>query len=74
MADRSNGTLGERLTTFLCQLDGAESIDDTLTEEKLSRGKRADFLLDKVLIERWRQHYNTIRPHSSLGYWTRRLS
>jgi transposase InsO family protein len=21
----------------------------------------------KVLIERWRQHYNTIRPHSSLG-------
>ena len=22
----------------------------------------------KVLIERWPQHYNTIRPHSSLGY------
>jgi len=22
----------------------------------------------KVLIERWRQYYNTIRPHSSLGY------
>jgi putative transposase len=22
----------------------------------------------KVLIERWRQHYNTVRPHSSLGY------
>jgi transposase InsO family protein len=22
----------------------------------------------KVLIERWRQHYNTIRPHSALGY------
>ena len=22
----------------------------------------------KVLIERWRQEYNTIRPHSSLGY------
>ena len=22
----------------------------------------------KVLIERWRKHYNTIRPHSSLGY------
>ena len=21
-----------------------------------------------ILIERWRQHYNTIRPHSSLGY------
>lgn len=22
----------------------------------------------KVLIERWRKHYNTIRPHTSLGY------
>ena len=22
----------------------------------------------QVLIERWRQHDNTIRPHSSLGY------
>jgi len=22
----------------------------------------------QVIIERWRQHYNTKRPHSSLGY------
>lgn len=22
----------------------------------------------KVLIERWRQEYNTFRPHSALGY------
>jgi putative transposase len=22
----------------------------------------------QVLIEMWRRHYNTIRPHSSLGY------
>ena len=22
----------------------------------------------KVLIEQWRNHYNTIRPHSALGY------
>ena len=22
----------------------------------------------KVIIENWRRHYNTIRPHSSLGY------
>ena len=28
-----------------------------------------DTLLEaKVLIEQWRQHYNTIRPHSALGY------
>ena len=41
-------------------------------------GKLRDELLDaeafntlaeaKVLIERWRRHYNTERPHSSLGY------
>ena len=22
----------------------------------------------EILVERWRQHYNTVRPHSSLGY------
>jgi putative transposase len=22
----------------------------------------------KVLVEAWRRHYNTVRPHSSLGY------
>jgi transposase InsO family protein len=28
-----------------------------------------DTLLEaKVLIERWRVRYNTVRPHSSLGY------
>jgi hypothetical protein len=24
----------------------------------------------KVIIESWRQHYNAVRPHSSLGYLT----
>jgi transposase InsO family protein len=43
-----------------------------------SNGKLRDELLDreifytlgeaKVLIERWRQEYNTFRPHSALGY------
>ena len=41
-------------------------------------GKLRDGLLDaevvntlaeaKVLIEQWRVHHNTVRPHSSLGY------
>jgi transposase InsO family protein len=41
-------------------------------------GKLRDELLDReifyslreaeVLIERWRRHYNTVRPHSALGY------
>jgi len=24
----------------------------------------------QILIERWRKHYNAVRPHSSLGYRT----
>jgi transposase InsO family protein len=41
-------------------------------------GKFRDELLDReifytiqegrVLVERWRQHYNRVRPHSALGY------
>ena len=41
-------------------------------------GKLRDELLDgevfhtlreaQVLIEQWRRHYNTVRPHSALGY------
>ena len=23
---------------------------------------------DDIVIEQWRQHYNTVRPHSALGY------
>ena len=30
---------------------------------------RSDTLMEaKVLIERWRREYNTVRPHSALGY------
>ena len=41
-------------------------------------GKLRDELLDgevfntlreaQVLVEQWRQHFNTVRPHSALGY------
>lgn len=45
-----------------------ESFNGTLREELLAR-KQFDTLLEaKVLIERWRRHYNTARPHCSLGY------
>jgi len=38
-----------------------------LRDELLAR-EAFDTLLDaKVLIEHWRQHYNTNRPHSALG-------
>ena len=37
--------------------------------DELLNAEIFDALLEaKVLIERWRHHYNTVRPHSSLGY------
>jgi transposase InsO family protein len=45
-----------------------ESFNGKLRNELLD-GEIFDTLLEaKVLIERWRRHYNTLRPHSSLGY------
>jgi transposase InsO family protein len=45
-----------------------ESFNGKLTDELLE-GEVFDTLLEaKVLIERWRVRYNTVRPHSSLGY------
>ncbi len=45
-----------------------ESFNEKLGDELLKR-ERFDTLKEaKVLIERWRVQYNTVRPHSSLGY------
>ncbi|HIA48864.1 MAG TPA: transposase, partial [Candidatus Hydrogenedentes bacterium] len=36
--------------------------------DELLNGEIFETLLEaKVLIERWRVHYNTVRPHSTLG-------
>jgi len=45
-----------------------ESFNGKLRDELLEREAFDTLLEAKVLIERWRQHYNTVRPHSSLGY------
>jgi transposase InsO family protein len=45
-----------------------ESFNGKLRDELLAREVFNTLLEAKVLIERWRQTYNTIRPHSSLGY------
>jgi transposase InsO family protein len=37
-------------------------------DELLAREVFDTLLEAKVLIERWRKTYNTVRPHSSLGY------
>ena len=45
-----------------------ESFNGKLADELLEREVFDTLYEAKVLIERWRVHYNTIRPHSSLGY------
>ena len=45
-----------------------ESFNGKLRDELLN-GEIFDTLLEaQVLVERWRSHYNTVRPHSALGY------
>jgi len=45
-----------------------ESFNESLRDE-LFNGKIFYSLAEtKVLIEAWRRHYNTVRPHSSLDY------
>jgi len=45
-----------------------ESFNGRLRDELLDREIFYTLLEAKVLIERWREHYNRVRPHSSLGY------
>ncbi len=45
-----------------------ESFNGKLVNELLEREVFDTLHEAKVLIERWRVHYNTVRPHSSLGY------
>ena len=45
-----------------------ESFNGKMRDEVLSREVFDTLLEAKVLVERWRQEYNHIRPHSSLGY------
>jgi len=45
-----------------------ESFNGKLRDELLN-GEVFDTLMEaRVIIERWRRDYNTVRPHSSLGY------
>ena len=45
-----------------------ESFNSKLRDELLAREIFYDLREAQILIEVWRQHYNTARPHSSLGY------
>ena len=45
-----------------------ESFNSRLRDELLNGEIFTTLLEAKVLIEDWRRHYNTVRPHSALGY------
>jgi transposase InsO family protein len=45
-----------------------ESFNGKFRDEFLDREVFDTPLEAKILIERWRRDYNTIRPHSALGY------
>jgi len=45
-----------------------ESFNGKLRDELLNAEVFNTLLEAQVLIEQWRVHYNTVRPHSSLGY------
>ena len=45
-----------------------ESFNGTLRDELLNGEIFYNLKEAKVLVEQWRQHYNQVRPHSSLGY------
>jgi putative transposase len=45
-----------------------ESFNGKLRDELLDREVFYSLGEAEVLIERWRRHYNTMRPHSALGY------
>ena len=45
-----------------------ESFNSKLRDELLEGEQFSTLYEAQVLIERWRQHYNAVRPHSSLGY------
>jgi transposase InsO family protein len=45
-----------------------ESFNGKLRDELLNGESFYSLKEAQVLIEQWRRHYNTIRPHSALGY------
>jgi transposase InsO family protein len=60
-ADGTRPTGGRRGSSD--RRDGSKLRDELLNGEIFYTLKEA-----KIVIEHWRRHYNTVRPHSSLGY------
>ena len=67
------GWLSEARTSFIepgspWENGNVESFNGKLRDELLDREIFYTLTEAQVLIERWRCQYNTIRPHSALGY------
>ena len=45
-----------------------ESFNGSMRDELLNGENFYTLAEARILIEAWRGHYNTVRPHSSLGY------
>jgi len=45
-----------------------ESFNSRFRDELLNGEVFTTLCEAQILIERWRRHYNTVRPHSALGY------
>ena len=45
-----------------------ESFNGKLRDELLNVDLFNDLRETKVLVERWRRHFNAVRPHSAIGY------
>lgn len=45
-----------------------ETFNGKLRDELLNTELLETLLEARILVERWRRHYNTVRPHSALGY------
>jgi len=53
---------------LLPRLAGVTSDRYLLRDELLNDEIFYTLKVAQIVIENWRQHYNTLRPHSSLGY------
>ncbi|MSO67652.1 MAG: transposase, partial [Pseudolabrys sp.] len=51
-----------------CSLPGCRYIAAELRDELLNGEIFYSLKEGQIVIEQWRRHYNTVRPHSSLGY------
>ena len=62
------GKVGVKTLSIEWENGSIESFNGKLRDELLTRKVFETLLEAKVLIEGWRIEYNTVRPHSSLGY------